>query len=61
MKYVDFRTGEDVPAAEVKPLGGNLFAHVFFASTCFGRMSTKIGCFSKGTQRIHHVICALGF
>lgn len=28
MKYVDFRTGEDVPAAEVKPLGGNLFARV---------------------------------
>ena len=28
MKYVDNRTGEDVPAAEVKPLGGKLFARV---------------------------------
>jgi len=28
MKYVDCRTGEDVPAAEVANLGGNLFARV---------------------------------
>lgn len=33
MKYVDYRTGEAVPAAEVKPLGGKLFARVKRAMT----------------------------